>query len=341
MRYFVGLDVSLKMTNVCVIDADGARVREAAIATEPAALIEFLEPYRRSCARVGLESCSLSEWLYLDLAKAGLPVVCIEARHAHLMLKANINKTDRNDARGIATIMRTGVFRPVHIKSPESRQHRTLLTVRRLVQTKIIDIESGIFSIVRSLGFKPRRASARTFESDVARLLEGRSDLAGLIQPLIDIRRCLRAQFDALDSQLRRLAGSDPVCRRLMTAPGIGPVTALTYRCVIDVPERFRRSQTVGAHIGLTPKTRQSGETDIRGRISKRGDRSLRSALYNGANSVLSPRCKDQLLRGWALQIAARRGRHKAVIALARRLAVILHRMWCDGTDYRARPALS
>jgi len=340
MRYFVGLDVSLKMTSVCVIDADGAKVREAAVATEPVALIEFLKPYRRSCVRLGLESGSLSEWLYLELAKAGLPVVCIEARQAHSVLKANINKTDRNDARGIATIMRAGLYRAVHVKSLESRQHRTLLTVRRIVQHKVIDIESAISGILRSFGFRPGRASTRKFEMSVARLLEGRSDLAALLQPLINIRRCLREQFDALDSQMRRVASSDPICRRLMTAPGIGPFTALTYRCVIDVPERFRRSQTIGVHLGLTPKTRQSGAMDIRGRISKRGDRGLRSALYNGANSVLAPHCKDHPLRAWALQIAARRGRCKAVIALARRLAVILHRMWCDGADYKVRPAL-
>ena len=340
MRYFVGLDVSLKVTNVCVVDVDGAKVREAAVATEPAALIEFLKPYRRSCVRIGLEASSISEWLYFDLAKAGLPVVCIEARHAHLMLKARLNKTDRNDARGLATIMRTGVFRPVHIKSPESRQHRCLLTARRIVQAKLIDIESGIVGILRGFGLKPLRRSARNFEAGIARLLEGRPELAAVVQTLVDIRRYLRGHFEALDAQLQRTASSDPICRRLMTAPGIGPITALTYRCVIDVPERFQRSQTVGAHLGLTPKTRQSGEMDIRGRISKRGDRGLRRALYNGANAVLAPHCKDHPLRAWALQVAARCGRHKAVIALARRLAVILHRMWCDATDYKARPAL-
>ena len=341
MRYFIGLDVGLRTTSVCVVDPAGGVVKETSVETEPVALAAALRPFRRTCIRLGLEAGALSEWLHQALAKAGFPVICIEARHAHLVLQANTNKTDRNDAKGIANLMRTGVYRTVHVKSPESQRIRALLNIRRTVQIKVIDIENAIGGILRSFGVKLPRTGARTFETKVAALLGNSAELATLIRPLIDIRRFLREHFDRLDAQIVRAAREDPVCRRLMTAPGIGPIAALTYRSVIDVPARFHRSQMVGAHLGLTPRTKQSGGSDRRGRISKRGDRGLRTALYSGANAVLHPQCHDHPLRAWALGIAARSGRKKAIIALARRLAVILHRMWCDGTDYRPGPVMA
>jgi transposase len=288
--------------------------------------------------RVGVEACAISNWLCPELIRSRLHVICIEARHAHNVLKENTNKTDRNDARGIAELMRAGLYREVHIKSAEGQRLKALLTARRMIQIKVLDLENGIGGVLRSFGLVLARRSTSRFDQRVRALLKGKPDLGALIEPLMEARRVLRETYNQLDALMRAAAKADPVCQRLMTAPGIGPIAALTYRVVIEVPERFRRSQTVGAHLGLTPKSRQSGEKDMKGRISRRGDRTLRVALFNGANAVLNPQCRDHPLRSWALKIAARRGRMKAVVALARRLSVILHRMWVDGTDYEHRP---
>lgn len=156
MRYFAGLDVSLHSTSICVMDAEGRIIREAAVATEPKALVAFLKAGRTRYKRIGLEAQGTSSWLYTELARAGLPAVCIEARHASRVLKARINKTDKNDAQGIADLMRTGIFRPVHVKTLESQQIRAVLTARRLLLTKAIDVELAITGLLRTSGQKAK-----------------------------------------------------------------------------------------------------------------------------------------------------------------------------------------
>jgi len=335
LRYFVGLDVGLHTTSICVLNAAGERVKEVSVETEPKAIIGCLKPIRRSCARVGIEACAIADWLYPALAKAGFPIICIEARHAHAILKANLNKTDRNDARSIAILMRMGVYRTVHMKSPESKALRTLLSIRRLVQIKALDFENGIGGILRTHGYKMRRVNADLYEKQVRALLKKEPVLLAVVEAMLAVRSTLRAEFDRLDAEVRAAAKTDPVCRRLMTAPGVGPIIAVTYRSVIDEPGRFVKSRTVGAHLGLTPKTYQSGGKDTRRAISRFGDRGCRSAMFSAATSILNPRTRTHPLREWAVAIMERAGRMKATVALARRLAIILHRMWVDGADYR------
>ena len=338
MRYYVGLDVGHRTTSISVIDKNGDRVWDGRVATDPKTIVGALRDYRRGCVRVGLESCSVAVWLAPELARLRLPVVCIEARHAHGVLKANLNKTDRNDARGIAQLVRTGVYRVVHLKAPETRHVQALLTVRRLVLAKSQDVENAIGGALRSFGLKVPRGYLKGFEAKVRAELRSDPDLSRIVEPLLELRTVLLSQLARMDGDVRAMAEDDPVCKRLMTAPGVGPIVAVTYRAVIDIPERFRRSQIVGAYLGLTPKTVQSGDTGYRTRISKRGDVELRRALYMAGRVVLF-RCKgpDPLL-DWGRRIAERRGAGKAIIALARRLAVILHRMWLDGSDYESRP---
>jgi transposase len=253
-------------------------------------------------------------------------------------LKENLNKTDRNDARGIAQLVRTGTYRIVHLKAPETRRVQALLTVRRLVLSKALDIENGIGGILRSFGLKVPGRKLKDYDLKIRSDLRSNSELRRIVEPLLELRTVLLAQFERVDAEVKALAQEDPICRRLMTAPGVGPIVAVTYRAVIDVPERFSRSRTVGAHLGLTPRTVQSGVTEYRTRISKRGDTELRRALYLAGLGVLRTRGSPSPLRDWGEQIAARRGRGRALIAIARRLAVILHRMWLDGTDYQHRP---
>jgi len=335
MKAYVGLDVSQRETSICIVDLRGDVVEEFTAPSNPQALGETLLDRGHRYVRVGLESCGIADWLYEGLAEKGLPIICIEARHAHGVLKARVNKTDRNDARGIAAIMHAGFYRAVHIKSAPSRKIRTLLATRRLLRLKIVDIENGIAGLLSTSGRTIARARGRRFyETQVFSLAESEPDLLGWLAPLLAARAALQTQFTLVDEAVKQLAGEDPICRRLMTAPGVGPLVAITYRVAIDIPTRFSRSRNVGAHLGLAPRTRQSGTLDLRGRISRCGDRQLRSALYLAATAVLNPRTGPSPLRAWGQSIAERRGRNKAKIAVARRLAVILHRMWVNGTDY-------
>jgi transposase len=251
------------------------------------------------------------------------------------VLKAQINKTDRNDARGIAQMMRVGLYRPVHVKTLRSQKLRMLLVHRKLLQSKSIAIENDLRGTLRNFGLKVGVAGTAKFEARIKELVENLPDLAALVEPLLVVRRVLREQIAVLHRRLLAIVRNDEVCRRLMTTPGVGPVVALTYRATIDVPARFRNSRAVGAVMGLTPCKYQSGQSDRTGAISKCGDEMLRVMLYEAAQILLMRSTKWSWLKAWAMQVARRRGIKKAIVALARRLAVIMHRIWVDGTEFR------
>ena len=267
MDHFAGLDVSVKDTSVCIVDETGRIVREVKVASEPEALLAVLTNPAYHLKRIGLEAGPLSQWLFSALAEAGLPVICVETRHMRAVLKAQINKTDRNDARGIAQMMRVGLYRPVHVKTLRSQKLRMLLTHRKLLQSKAIAIENDLRGTLRNFGLKVGMVGTAKFEARIKELIENLPDLAVLIEPLLVVRRALREQFVILHRRLLALVRDDEVCRRLMTVPGVGPVVALTYRATVDVPARFRNSKAVGAVLGLTPAKHQSGERDQTGGI--------------------------------------------------------------------------
>jgi transposase len=335
MKHFAGLDVSVNETSVCVVDDTGKIVREVKVASEPGALLQVLENRSYSFKRIGLEAGPLSQWLYSAFAEAGLPVICVETRHMRAVLKAQINKTDRNDARGIAQMMRAGLYSPVHVKTLRSQKLRTLLNHRKLLQSKAIAIENDLRGTLRNFGLKVGVVGTAKLEARIKELVEDLPDLAVLVEPLLVVRRVLREQIAVLHRRVLAIVRDDDVCRRLMTIPGVGPVVALTYRATIDVPARFRNSRAVGAVLGLTPCKHQSGESDYTGGISRCGDELMRVMLYEAAQSMLMRSAKWSWLKAWAMQIARRRGMKKAIVALARRLAVIMHRIWVDGTEFR------
>jgi transposase len=335
MDHFAGLDVSVKETSVCIVDDTSTIVREVKVSSEPDALLAVLTNPAYQFKRIGLEAGPLSQWLFSALAEAGLPVICVETRHMRAALKAQINKTDRNDARGIAQMMRVGLYRPVHVKTLRSQKLRMLLTHRKLLQTKAIAIENDLRGTLRNFGLKVGVVGAVKFEARIKELVENLPDLAALIEPLLIVRRVLREQIGILHRRLLVVVRADDICRRLMTVPGVGPVVALTYRATVDVPTRFRNSKAVGAVFGLTPAKYQSGEINRTGAISKCGDEMMRVMLYEAAHIMLVRSTKWSWLKAWAMQIARRRGLKKAVVALARRLAVIMHRIWVDGTEFR------
>ena len=335
MEHYAGFDVSLELTSVCVVDGQGHIVREAKVASEPEALIRFLESQDLAIARVGLEAGPLSQWLYAGLVTAGVEAVLLETRHVKAALSAMTVKTDRRDARGIAQLLRLGWYRPVHAKSASAQEVRSLLTARKLIQGKLLDIESGIRGVLRGFGLKVGPISRGRFETRIRELVSGQAILETVIGSMLSARMALQTEFSRLHRSLLALVRADPVCQRLMSVPGVGAVVAITFRSGVDDPARFRRSRDVGPHFGLTPRKYQSGEIDVTGSISKAGDRMVRTALYEAASVMLSRTIRMSPLKSWAMAVAKRRGSKKARVALARKLGVILHRMWVDGTSFR------
>jgi transposase len=335
MVHFAGLDVSVKATSVCVIDDAGGVVLEQKVPTEPADIIAVLTSLGVSFGRIGIEAGPLSQWLVNALTAAELPVICVETRHMKALLTAQqISKTDRNDARGIAQMMRVGLFK-VHVKTLVAQEQRMLLTSRKLLQRKLLDVESDLRGTLRNFGLKVGVVGGSRYEARVRELVEGFPRLAAIVEPVLSVRRVMRQQLAVLHKMLLDTVRGDPVCRRLMTAPGVGAVVALTYRATVDQPQRFIHSRAVGAHVGLTPKRYQSGETDYEGGVSKCGDALLRTMLYEAAHALLTRGAKWSWLKAWGVRVAQRRGMRRAIVAVARRLAVVLHRMWVDGSEFR------
>ena len=264
-----------------------------------------------------------------------MPAICIETRHAKAFLKAQVNKTDRNDARGIAQMMRVNLFRPVHVKTLTSQRRRTLLTARKLLQEKAIAIENDIRGLLRNFGLKVGIVGTIQFDARICELVDGRPDLGEIMEPLLMARQKLRETFMELHRKLLSIVRDDETCRRLMTIPGVGPVTSLAFTSTIDVPARFKNSRAVGPALGLTPVLNQSGESHRAGRVSLCGDGMMRALLYEAAQVLLNRVKKWSWLKAWAMNVVKRRGRQKAIVALARRLAVIMHRMWSDGAEFR------
>jgi transposase len=335
MKHYAGLDVSLEETALCIVDEVGRIVRETRAPTEPEALVTTLREIGLPIERIGLEACSLTAWLHDELRAADLPAVCIETRQANAAMKTMPNKTDRNDARALAQIMRTGWFRQVHVKSRPCRLWRSLLVARRTVLNEMRAIENVVRAVLREAGLKLGTPARAAFAQRVCELAGDDRAVMPIIEPLLAILETMLAELARLTKQVLALARNEEVCQRLMTVPGVGPITALTFRATIDRPDRFRRSRDVGAHLGLTPARYQSGETDIQGKISRCGDELARTALYEAAHTLLVRSRKWSSLRAWGMKVAKARGMARARVAVARKLAVILHRMWSDETEFR------
>jgi transposase len=303
MDHFAGLDVSVKETSICIVDDTGRVVREVRVASEPEALLQVLGNPIYRFKRIGLEAGPLSQWLFSALAEAGLPAICVETRHMRAVLQAQIDKTDRNDARGMAQMMRAGLYRPVHVKTLRSQKLRMLLTHRKLLQSKAIAIDNDLRGTLRNFGLKVGVVGTVKFEARIKELVESFPDLAELVEPLLIVRRTLREQIGFLHRRLLAIVRNDDVCRRLMTIPGVGPVVALTYPATVDVPARFRNSKAVGAVFGLTPSRYQSGEINRPGAISRCGDEMMRAMLYEAAHIMLVRLAKWSWLKAWAMKI--------------------------------------
>jgi len=334
MGLFIGLDVSLAKSAICVVSEYGKIVQEAEVASEPEPLLAWLHTLDGTIAALGLEAGPLSQWLHRGLTDTGLDAVLMETRQVKGALKAMPIKTDRRDAEGIARLLHLGWFRPVHCKSVSAQEVRAILSARKAIQQNMIALEMSLRGLLRNFGLKVGAISRGRFEHRIRELTEGNGMLDTAIAPMLRARASLRQELAGLEKLVRQMAQDDPVCVRLMTMPGVGAVVALTYRSAVDDPARFISSKNVGPWVGLTPSRNQSGERDVSGGITKAGDVNLRRALCQAA-TVMMNRGRLTWLRTWGAQLAKRRGRKRAMVALARRIAVILHRMWVDGSTFQ------
>src|SRR4051794_13255220 len=301
--HYAGIDVSLERSSVCVVDGTGRIVREAKVASEPEALVDFFRRLGLPLARVGLEAGPLSQWLHAGLTAAGFAAVLLETRHVKAALSAMVVKTDRKDARGIAQLLRMGWYRPVHRKSPDAQEVRALLAGRKLLQAKLRDVELSIRGLLRGFGLKVGEVSKGRFAARVNELVAGhemleavtgamlraREGLRAVIGAMLRAREGLRAEFARLHRRMLAIVRDDTVCRRLMTVPGVGALVAITFKAAVDDPGRFRTAEAVGAHFGLTPKRYQSGETDVTGGVSKGGGGAGGPPPYQAADPMLAP----------------------------------------------------
>lgn len=335
MDYYAGIDVSLEQSRVCVVDGQGKVLREAKVDSDPETLATFFRGLELALTRIGLEAGPLSQWLHAGLVGAGFEVALLETRHVKAGLSAMTVKTDRKDARGIAHLLRMGWYRPVHCKSLPSQDVRALLVARKLLLGKAKDVEFGLRGVLRGFGLKVGAVSSGRFAARVRELVAAQPMLDEVAEAMLRARDSLRAEVAALHRRVLGIVRADAICRRLMTVPGVGALTALTFKSAIDDPGRFSSSKAVGPHFGLTPRRYQSGETDVVDSITKAGDEMARTALYEAAQVMLTRSAKFSTLKRWAMAVARRRGMKRAIVALARKLATVLHRMWADETDFR------
>jgi transposase len=336
--YYIGIDVSTKESALCILDGKGKIVRETKLPTDPEIIARFIAATGLTIERIGLESGCTAAWLFAGLQRHGWPVICIDARHAAAALQAGFrNKNDRNDARGIADLMRVNKYRPVWVKSPKAQQQGRLLTARATLQSQLVALENTIRGLLRQegIGLTDRRTA---FEAAVREAIGEDCLLQAALHPLLETRNAVLRHRAALDREILRIVRADPVCRLLMTAPGVGALVSLAFKVAVDDPRRFSRSRDVGAHFGLTPREYSSGEVSYHGRISKMGDREVRRLLYVAASRILR---RDAALwcplKVWAVRLAQRVGIRRARVALARKLAVVLHAMWSDGQVFQWR----
>ncbi|MFN9712068.1 MAG: IS110 family transposase [Alphaproteobacteria bacterium] len=336
MEVYVGLDVSDKSTHLCVVDGSGATVWSGACATDPEVIARTLKARAAGLVRVILETGPLSTFLYHGLFERAVPVVCVCARHAKGVLSARINKSDPHDAEGLAQMARTGWFKQVRIKAEATHMDRARLKIREQLILSRQAVAGQLRGLLKLFGLRLGQVTTPGKRRERLRMLFARRpELEPIMAPLIESLEALEAQIARTTKQLAAQAAADPVTQRLMTAPGVGPITALVFKSSIEDPERFSRGEDAGAFAGLAPRRNQSGERDVKGRISRAGDPMLRRALYEAANVLIGRVRRPCALRDWGRKLAETKGTKRARVAVARKLAVLLHRLWLSETDFR------
>ena len=331
---YAGLDVSLKETAVCIVDDTGKVIAERMLPTDPQAIARYLNQHASTLDRVGLESGATSAWLWRDFSALGLPVVCLDSRHAHRVLSMKRNKNDRNDARGIADLVRIGWYREARVRSLDAQLVRSLLLARQKLLRSRHTIENQLRGMLKTLGVVTVSTKGRGFMARVMVIRVENEWLSSVLDPLLTAHSTITRQIEIASASALKAARTDSDVRRMMTVPGIGAITALAFKAAIDDPKRFASSAKVGPYLGLTPRQYQSGESEWIGGIGRSNDPLLRSYLYEAAGVVMSRLRRPCSLREWALRLEKRIGWKRAAVAVARKLAVILHAIWRNGTVF-------
>lgn len=331
---YIGLDVSLKETAISV-RRGGQRVWRGKCTSDPSAIAAVLRRRAPDAKRVVFETGPLSVWFFHALSVEGVPAICIDARHAKAALDMAPNKTDANDADGLAHLAEIGFYREVRVKGYDSMLVRTLVAARRRLVRVSTELSNQIRGLMKTFGMIVPASKGGRFELEVRRLLAGYSNLEQVLLPLLEAWITVRSRAAELGRQLLHLARRSKACQRLMSIPGIGAITATSFTTAIEDPENFRKSRSVAAWIGLTTRRYQSGEVDYDGHISRRGDAHLRGLLYEAATVVLTRTTTDSALRTWGLQLRERIGFKRAAVAVARKLAVIMHAMLKSGQTFQ------
>lgn len=328
MKHYVGLDVSMKKTSLCIVDEQGKIVHESEEKTDPHVLADAITQLNLQIDLVGFESGSLSHYLSRGFQERALPAVCIDSRKMNAILSIRVNKTDKNDARGIADALRTGMFTRVHAKPQESVDRGAVLSMRRNLITQRTSIKNHIRGILKAYGIRLGAVGATKFNDTVkCRIQDLDCLVCQTIEGILEIFEMLTQKITRLDQELLNIARQDRDVRLLMTAQGIGPITALTYKTAIFDPARFPNSRAVGAYLGMTPTQYSSGETQKQGRISRCGSTELRSLLVEAGVVILTRSKKWSKLKAWGLKLMRKKGIKKASLAVGRKLAVIMHQM--------------
>lgn len=338
-QQYVGLDVSLEQTSICVVDNAGATIWRGKCRSTPESIYTVVAKHAPGAVRIGLETGQLSTWLFHELRARQLPVICIDARHAKAALSLQINKTDANDAHGIAQIVRVGWYREIGVKSMDTHAIRAMLVGRAQLVTQKVKLTNCIRGLLKTFGIVLGGGKGRRFEAMVREQIAENPMLTTIMEPMLVVLLTTREQLAVFDRLVRRRAHADHDVRRLMTVPGVGAVIALAYTTTVEDPARFKRSSSVAAYLGLTPRRFQSGEMDRAGHISRCGDAMLRTYLYEAANVMLRRSTRPSQLSLWGCALSERIGARKSLVAVARKLAVVLHTMWRDRMEFRFEQA--
>ena len=330
--------MSLKETALSV-RRDGKRVWRGRCDSDPAVMARVLRKHAPEAQRIVFETGPLSVWFYHALRAEGLPAICIDARHAKAALDMAANKTDANDADGLAHLAEVGFFREVRVKGYDSMLVRTLVAARSKLVQMTTELSNQIRGLMKTFGLIVPGAKGGSFEAEVLRLLSGDHGLARVILPLLEAWNAVRRRAAELGRQLLAGARQSQACQRLMAIPGIGAITATAFVTAIEDPANFRSSRSVAAWFGLTTRRYQLGEVDDDGHISRRGDAHMRGLLYEAATVLLTRSQVDSDLRAWGLKLRERLGFKRAAVAVARTLAVVMHSMLKSGQSDRAKAA--
>lgn len=336
MTMYAGLGVSDKTTHICVVNSDGAVLRRDVVANDLDVLAKWFGRHCTGIMQVVLETGPLSTFGYHGLKEREVPVDCICTRHAKGVLATRINKSNVYDAEGLAQLVRMGWFKRVHMKASATHIDRAALPIRAQLITARNAMANQMRGLLKLFGLRLGTARTRGRRADrLAALYQQCPDLEPLFAPLVASMEAIEKQLHASNRLLEECAAADPVCTRMMTVPGVGPITSLTFTASIEDIQRFAQSDDVGAYAGLAPGHSQSGERDVRGNISKAGDPMLRRALYEAANIMLCRVQRPCALQTWGKRIAEAKGNKRARIAVARKLAVLMHSLWLNETEFR------